>query len=93
MFSEFLKLTKQTVLSLMHNLTRPVHFDDHIATVQSYLDAYKAALKLTQDKMSVIFWGYLTAACWKKLPSQMDHWLIEGIITPHDTCSTRKNSD
>ena len=64
----------------MHNLTRHVHFDDHVATVQSYLNAYKAAQKSTQDEMSVIFWGYLTAACWKKLHHRMDHWATQGIM-------------
>jgi hypothetical protein len=53
---------------------------DHMETICSYLNEYKAATPERQKDMSGIFVEYLVMSCWKRIYRRCIHWTSLGLL-------------
>ena len=60
---------------------RGVSLKDHIATVNGYLNQYMLSNEKDRLGMSVKFFSYITAVCWRKLHRRMNHWAAVQLIS------------
>jgi hypothetical protein len=66
--------------SLLITKRSNVALEDHKETVCSYLNEYRLAERLVQERLQMVFMGYIITSCWMKLYQRMKHWLTRGLI-------------
>jgi hypothetical protein len=58
----------------------PISLESHAKTVAAYLNCYKRASSVDQEKYGRDFYAYLLTACWKKMHARISSWPAVGLI-------------